>query len=156
MTSSAKLALRLRELFIDGLWVANTNYRNELTKVDFAQAVKVHANLNSIAALSFHINYYLHGILQFLETGNLSISDKYSFDMPELKGGEDWDSLRTAVLANAEAFATAVEVMEEATLNSHFVKPEYGDYRRNIEVLIEHSWYHLGQIVLIRKLISQA
>ncbi len=28
-----------------------------------------------------------------------------------------------------------------------------GDYLRNIDGMIEHSYYHLGQIVLIEKLI---
>ncbi|MFN5091169.1 MAG: hypothetical protein ACK5F6_14290 [Bacteroidota bacterium] len=47
-----------------------------------------------------------------------------------------------------------LEEMDENTLNSIFVKKEYGTYYFNINTLIEHSYYHLGQIVLIKKLIS--
>jgi hypothetical protein len=30
---------------------------------------------------------------------------------------------------------------------------QYGTWQRNLEAVIEHSYYHLGQIILIRKMI---
>jgi hypothetical protein len=36
-----------------------------------------------------------------------------------------------------------------------FEEEKYGIYRRNIEAIIEHSYYHLGQISLIKKLIVE-
>jgi len=35
----------------------------------------------SIAALTFHINYYVAGVLNVFQGGKLEIRDKYSFDM---------------------------------------------------------------------------
>jgi hypothetical protein len=35
-----------------------------------------------------------------------------------------------------------------------FVNEKYGSLQRNIDAMIEHSYYHLGQIVLIRKIIA--
>lgn len=56
---------------------------------------------------------------------------------------------------DAEQFALNVESMSDEKLESVFVDEKYGSYRRNIEAMIEHSYYHLGQIVLIKKILSQ-
>jgi hypothetical protein len=39
-------------------------------------------------------------------------------------------------------------------LDAVFVDAKYGDYARNIEGVIEHSYYHLGQVVLVRKMVD--
>ena len=39
-------------------------------------------------------------------------------------------------------------------LDEPFVKEQYGSCRRNIEGMIEYCYYHLGQISLIKKLLS--
>ena len=43
--------------------------------------------------------------------------------------------------------------MPNDKLEEIFVDEKYGTYRRNIEGIIEHSYYHLGQISLIKKMI---
>ncbi|WP_317039171.1 hypothetical protein [Flavobacterium sp. Root901] len=55
----------------------------------------------------------------------------------------------------AEEFASFVEKMTDEQLDQAFVDEKYGTYRRNIEAMIEHSYYHLAQIVLIKKLLSE-
>jgi len=45
--------------------------------------------------------------------------------------------------------------MSEEKLDSVFIDEMYGSYRRNIEATIEHSYYHLGQVSLIKKMILQ-
>jgi hypothetical protein len=56
---------------------------------------------------------------------------------------------------NAEKLINHVEKMEDNLLTQPFVKEEYGSYLRNIEAQIEHCYYHLGQIVIIRKMIQK-
>jgi hypothetical protein len=43
--------------------------------------------------------------------------------------------------------------MPEGKLNEVFVDEKYGTYQRNIGGMIEHSYYHLGQIVLLKKIL---
>ncbi len=149
------LAHRLREVLINGKWIANTNLKEQITSISWIQAIQRVENLNTIALLTFHINYYLKGILTVFEGGNLEIKDKYSFDMPEIKSETDWNSLVNEFVSNAEKFINHVERMDDKLLNEPFVKEEYGSYLRNIEAQIEHSYYHLGQVSLIKKLILQ-
>ena len=56
---------------------------------------------------------------------------------------------------DAETFASLVEQLPEAKLWEDFWGSKYGNYYRNIHGVIEHTHYHLGQIVLIKKMLSK-
>lgn len=56
-------------------------------------------------------------------------------------------------LANSAAFAGEVAQMPDEKLDQVFVNERYGTYLRKLEGVIEHSYYHFGQIVLIKKMI---
>ncbi|MDF2474881.1 MAG: hypothetical protein K0S24_364 [Sphingobacterium sp.] len=149
------IASRLREILLNGHWIANTNYQEQLSDISWEQAILKINNLNTIATLTYHINYYLKGLLAAFETGKLEINDKYSFDLPEITGKNDWDKLRSDFLTNAALFADKVEQFDAEIFDQPFFNEKYGSYLRNIEGVIEHSYYHLGQIVLIKKIITQ-
>jgi uncharacterized damage-inducible protein DinB len=155
MNRNTTLASRLREVLLDGHWIANTNYKEQLQSINWKQAIQKVDNLNTIAALTFHINYYMEGLLNVFNGGKLEISDKYSFDLPGIKTEQDWNQLVNTFLHNAETFASKVEQMEDTLFDQPFVDEKYGSYLRNIEGVIEHSYYHLGQVSLIRKMITQ-
>lgn len=153
MNSAKHLANRFREVLLNGTWIANTNYKHQLSDMTWQQATtKVHS-LNTIAALTYHINYYQEGIINVFEGGALKIRDKYSFDCPPITSKEEWEHLLNALLSNAEKFANHVEQIPDDKLNDDFVEAKYGSYLRNIEGIIEHSYYHLGQISLIHKIL---
>jgi uncharacterized damage-inducible protein DinB len=153
MQQTNLIASRLREVLLHGKWIANTNFKEQLENLDWQQAIKQVAHANSIALLTFHINYYMAGLLNVLKGGKLNISDKYSFDMPSIQSDGDWQQLVSNFLSNAERFAMMVEQMPDEMLNELFVDEQYGTWQRNLEAVMEHSYYHLGQIVFIRKLI---
>ena len=153
MTRNLTIASRLREVLLNGHWIANTNYKEQLLNLNWQQATQKVDNLNTIAALTYHINYYLAGLLNAFQNGKLEISDKYSFDLPPIQSEANWNTLVTDFLNNSEKFANLVEQMEDSIFDQPFVDEKYGSYLRNIEGVIEHSYYHLGQICLIRKMI---
>jgi hypothetical protein len=155
MTGNLAIANRLREVFLDGKWIANTNFKEQILSISWEQAIQKIDNLNTIALLTFHINYYLVGLLNVFNNGKLEIRDKYSFNFPEIRSERDWNALVQDFLNNAEMFANQVEQMDESLLGQPFVDEKYGSYQRNIEGVIEHSYYHLGQVSLIRKMIIQ-
>lgn len=152
MENAGQIANRFREVLLNGKWIANTNFKDQLSGVDWKRATNKTGSLNSIAALTFHINYYIAGILNVFEGGDLEIRDKYSFDLPPIRSEDDWDQLRNQLWSNAEKFADHVERMPDEKLEATFVDEKYGTYRRNIEGVIEHSYYHLGQISLLNKM----
>lgn len=147
------LAQRLREVLLNGTWIANTNFKHQIENTSWEQAVQRVGDHNTIALLTFHVNYYLKGLNKVFEGGQLEIRDKYSFDMPPVNSRSDWEGLIADFISNSEKFANHVEKLSDEKLNEHFVEEKYGTYYRNIEGVIEHSYYHLGQISLIRKLL---
>lgn len=155
MKRNLALAKRLREVFLNGHWIANTNYKEQIQSLNWLVATQKVDNLNTIAALTYHINYYLEGLLQAFESGKLEISDTYSFDLPPITSEADWRKLVNHFLSNAEKFAGKVEKLDDPTFDQPFLEEKYGTYLRNMEGVIEHSYYHLGQISLIRKIILQ-
>ena len=58
--------------------------------------------------------------------------------------------------ANAEKFPNCVELVPDQELEENFTDEKYGNYRRNIEGVIKHSYYHLGQISLLRKMVLES
>lgn len=155
MTRNVTIANRLREVFLNGYWIANTNYKEQIQSVNWRQATQKIGNLNTIADLTFHINYYLSGLLNAFENGKLEISDKYSFNLPPINSEYDWSKMVNDFLNNSEKFADTITQMDDSRFDQPFIDEKYGTFLRNIEGIIEHSYYHLGQIALIKKMIVQ-
>ncbi|MBR9920484.1 MAG: DinB family protein [Bacteroidetes bacterium] len=155
MKNTTQLADRIREVLLSGKWIAQTNFKEQLSGVSLEDAHEKVGNLNTLAMLAFHTGYYINGIVKVLEGGPLDIRDKHSFDMPPLESQSDWENLLEGFWADAEKFADLVEQMPDEKLDAPFVDEKYGDYRRNIEAMIEHSYYHLGQVSLIKKMLTE-
>lgn len=154
MSKSLQLANRFREVIFDGTWIANTNFNIQLSNTNLEIATNKIENFNTIADLTQHILYYIKGLNEFFQKGALTISDTYSFDFPPITCEKDWEHIKSIFFSEATIFATTLEKITETQLNEIFVKKEYGTFERNIEAMIEHCYYHLGQIVLLRKFIT--
>ena len=100
-----------------------------------------------------HIHYYISGVKNVLKGGTLDIKDKYSFDFPPIQSQGEWEIFLSKFWKDSEEFAFLVEQMPDEKLNEVFVDEKYGTYRRNMDAMIEHSYYHLGKIVSIKKIL---
>ena len=151
MKNSQQIASRFREVILNGTWITNTNYKDQLTNLDWEIAIKKLHSFNTIAVLSQHIHYYISGILKVLNGGTLDIKDQFSFDFPTIESQQEWEDFLTKFWKDSEEFASLIEQMSDEKLKAVFVDAKYGTYQRNIDAMIEHAYYHLGQIVLIKK-----
>jgi hypothetical protein len=154
VNKTKQIADRFREVLLNGTWVANTNFKDQLADVSFQEATTVVESLNTIALLSFHINYYIAGIQNVFDGGTLDIRDKYSFDLPVLQSEQDWINLKIKLFNDAEIFANSIEKLSDDKLPLDFVDAKYGTYQRNLDGMIEHCYYHLGQVVLLKKILK--
>lgn len=152
---SKELADRLREVILNGTWVANTNFKDQIEDMDFQSANLSLAGRNSIGLLSQHIHYYIGGVLKAFQTGQLTIRDKYSFDFSPFESQQQWKDFQESFWKDTEALAQIIQAMPDADLGAAFIDPKYGHMQRNIDGLIEHSYYHLGQVALLKKMIAQ-
>jgi uncharacterized damage-inducible protein DinB len=154
MAITQQIAKHFREAYDGGNWTGS-NLKDAVNGVSWEQAVQKADGLNSIAALVFHINYYVDLIIKVLERKPLEGHDKYSFNLPPLQSSNDWEDLLNKAWANAEKFVKLVEQLPDEKLSDTFAVEKYGNYYRNLEGVIQHTHYHLGQIVVIKKLILQ-
>lgn len=155
MTTTTQLAKHLRDVFFGGNWTVS-NVKDQLADVTWQQAIAPVQSLNTIATLAFHTGYYLPVVTRVLEGGPLEGSDKFSFAHPPIASQEDWERLQQQIFRDAEACAKLIELLPEEKLWEDFGGTDkYGNYFRNINGLVEHTHYHLGQIALIKKLLNE-
>ena len=152
--NSTQLANRLGEVILNGRWIANTNIKDQIKNLDYTIANKQVESLNTIAILAQHIHYYVSGIKNVFVNGNLEIRDKFSFDFPPITSQKQWKSFQNLFWKDTEELIEHISHLSESELQNPFVDEKYGNYQRNIDGLIEHAYYHLGQIVLIKKMIE--
>lgn len=156
MNQSEVLAGRFREVMLNGTWIANTNYHHQLQGLELPTATAKVGDLNTISVLAQHIHYYIAGIKQVFLGGSLDIRDRFSFDFPAMETQAQWDAFLEKFWKDCEEFAQWVAQMPDAQLEAAFVDEKYGSYGRNIDGMIEHAYYHLGQISLIKKMLLNA
>lgn len=154
MNIPTQIAKHLRDVYFGKNWTW-VNLKETLTDVTWQQATAKVYSFNTIVALVYHINYYVGAATKVLQGGPLDAHDKYSFDHPPIHSQEDWEKMLEKVWDDVENFARLIEQLPESKLGEIFVEEKYGTYYRNFCGIIEHAHYHLGQIVLIKKMLLQ-
>ena len=154
MNIPSQIASHLKAVYFGGNWTA-VNYKDTLAGVTWQQATTKVFSFNTIAILVYHTNYYIGAVSKVLQGGPLDAKDKFSFELPPIQSQADWETLLNKTWTDAENFASLIEQFPESKLNENFLDGKYGTYFRNLQGIIEHLHYHLGQIVLIKKIILQ-
>lgn len=154
MNLSQQIAKHFREVHFGGNWTCS-NLKDNLNGITWEQATTKLYDLNTIAALVYHVNYYVSSVMKVFEGEALNAHDKFSFDVPAINSQGDWEKLVNKALTEAESFAAMIEILPEHKLWENFTDEKYGIYYRNLHGIIEHTHYHLGQIALIKKMLQQ-
>lgn len=149
-----QIAKHLHNVHFGGNWTT-TNLKDTLSDVTWQEATKKIGSFNTIAALAYHVNYFVAAVLPVLNGGALNAHDKFSFDHPPITSQEDWDKLRDKLWTDANNIVEAVKRLPDTILLEHFTDEKYGNYYRNLHGVIEHTHYHLGQIVILKKFIRE-
>jgi hypothetical protein len=154
MSITAQIAKHFRDVHFGGNWTFS-NMKDNLADLNWKQAITKVYSFNTIATLVYHMNYYVSAVTKVLQGETLDASDKFSFDHPPIQSQDDWEKMLEKTWTDAEKFASLIEQLPEAKLWEDFWDGKYGNYYRNLHGIIEHCHYHLGQIVLIKKILLQ-
>lgn len=152
MSTSIQIAKHFKQVIFGGNW-CTVSLQDTLKDVTWEQANTKVYSFNTITALTYHIGYYVTAVLKVLEGGPLEAHDKYSFDHPAVASEEEWQQLQEKIWHESTLFAGLIEKLPEEVLFRDFIDGKYGIYFRNLVGIIEHTHYHLAQIVLIKKLV---
>lgn len=154
MNITIQIAKHLREVYFGGNWTC-VNFKDVLKDLDWRQATMKINNMNTIAVLINHVAYYVTAQLEVMHGYPLNAKDADSFEHPPINSQKDWEDMLESIWKNVEELATLIELLPERSLGQIFQNEKYGNYYRNLQGAIEHAHYHLGQIVLIKKLLNQ-
>lgn len=155
MKLTEQLAKHLRDVHFGGNW-STISYRQTLEDVSWETAIKrKRDDLKSIATLSYHATYYVNTLINALKEAALDSKDALSFEHPVINSDDDWRKMLERMWTNAEEAALLLAELPDERLGEPFVEEKYGTWFRNVAGIIEHLHYHLGQVVIIKKLLKQ-
>jgi len=123
-----------------------------LEDVSLEEANKTIGKHNSIRQLVFHLHYYAKAFSEVLKGNPLNATDKEAFKAPEFNSESEWLDYLNGIYVEAKEIALLIERLPLEKLNQNIPEEKYGTYFRNLAGIIEHAHYHLGQIVLLKKL----
>lgn len=152
MSISKQIAKHLRDVHFGGNWTCS-NYKDLLKDVTWQQAIQTVHTFNTIATLVYHTHYYIVVTTKVLQGEPLVAKDEHSFNCPAFHSQKEWDHFLEEVWRAAEEMASLIEQLPDSLLNEIFVDEKYGTYYRNLQGMIEHHHYHLGQIAMIKKML---
>lgn len=154
MNVTSQIAKHFREIHFGTNWTWS-NMKEHLSDVTWQEAITQVHSLNTIATLVYHVNYYVDAVIRVMQGQPLSSSDKHAFSHPPVQSEYDWEKMLEKVWNDAETFATLLEQLPDHKLWENIADEKYGIYYRNLHGIIEHMHYHLGQIVIIKKILRE-
>ncbi len=153
MTITNLIAKHCKEAYFGGNW-STVYFEAALADVDWQTATIKVDGYNTIATLAHHITYYTVPITKVLQGMPLVASDAASFATPSITNDVVWKQFLQDALSQASVLVTAIEDLNDDILFNDFAHEKYGNYYRNLHGYIEHTHYHLGQIVILKKMIA--
>jgi Protein of unknown function (DUF1572) len=148
-----ELARHIREIHFGNNWT-DVDMTMVLKDVTWQQAVATPIpNANSIAVLVFHMNFYLNYVHKSIKEGVYPFEHNDSFKVSPIQSETDWQALLQKTWDDAEAFAQTVEKLSVSPNFFNAVPPYHNSFYKNLQGIVEHNHYHLGQIVLLKKLL---
>ena len=153
MKTTEFIAQHLIEVFEGGNWT-DVSMNATLRDINYKEATTVtKASYNTIAALVYHISFYNEIVLKRLQGINPAIGNANGFDLPSTKNEHDWIKLKERCFQSVHALAAAVIKFPEEKLSELTVTGHSTHYKA-LHGVVEHAHYHLGQIVLLKKLVK--
>ncbi len=124
-----------------------------IADVTYTEAVAIPPALtNSIAMLVYHITFYNDVIFERLKGNNPSIDSSNGFAV-NITDEEAWQQLKQSCFASFKKLADAVAALPEEKLYEQTRYNPEDTYYKTFHGIAEHAHYHLGQIVLLKKII---
>jgi hypothetical protein len=152
MQVSSQIAQHLLDVCNGGNWT-EVSVAQTLADISWQEAVTVTiASPNSIAALTHHVSFWNRVMMQRISGINPEIPESNGFDVGTISGDAEWKALIRDLLITASELAIAIRDIEEDKLDEP-IAPGQSTLYKNVQGTVEHIHYHLGQMVIIKKLI---
>ena len=152
MQVSSQVAQHLLDVCTGGNWT-DACVTQTLEDISWEEAGTVTiASPNSIAALTHHLSFWNRVMIQRINGINPEIPESNGFNVGTISGDAEWKALISDLLISASELAIAIRDIDEDKLDEP-IAPGQSTLYKNIQGTVEHIHYHLGQMVIIKKLI---
>ena len=153
MTDINRIAKLFADLQHGDCWLG-VNIKEALQGVDAALAVKsINNHSNSIWLLVFHLTYWRTSVINRLN-GSLEPPPFKDFALPDELNEENWKQTLLDFENVYHQLRSTILHFKEEQLHKPSPKPEQTFYQLMMGCL-QHDAYHLGQIILIKKVLDK-
>ena len=153
MTDINRIAKLFADLQHGDCWIG-VNIKEALQGVDAALAVKsINNHSNSIWLLVFHLTYWRTSVINRLN-GSLEPPPFKDFALPDELNEENWKQTLLDFENAYHQLRSTILHFKEEQLHKPSPKPEQTFYQLMMGCL-QHDAYHLGQIILIKKVLDK-
>lgn len=149
---SRRIAKQFRSIYIDGTRTY-PSFQDQLTDVDWEMAIARIGGIQNIATLTHQLGLLVKEGIDLME-GKDPEEESDTVLNPPFAGANAWHHYKVSVIREGESFAQLLEQLPDHQLWQMYGSAEYGTYYENLYGIVEKTYYHLGQIVLIKKLIK--
>ena len=111
------------------------------------------ASPNTIASLLHHITFWNRVMVQRIQGNTVTIDEHNGFTLPPLQTEDAWLKLQVDNNISSHELAVAIVNFDDAKLEQPLVSGGSSAYK-NLQGAVEHVHYHLGQMVILKKLVK--
>ena len=151
MNLPEQIAENLLQVFEGGNWT-EVSIAEVLSDVNYIEAsTKTQASQNTIASLVHHLKFWNGVIYQRIQNLDPKIPEINGFDVDVLTTESDWQVL---IADTKHSFTELAEIIRRFPPERLDTPTNFGKstFRKNLLGIVEHAYYHLGQMVVIKKL----
>ena len=147
---------RLQKLFKDHYdgdpWI-EINFMNTLKGITATMAAQKVGSLNTIWQIVNHVISWRETLLKRIQNENIPSPENNFIETISDVSAEAWKDTMNRLQASQDKLLSYLSEKKEIDLDEN---PSHGQYSRYelIEGILQHDVYHLGQVVLIKKMIE--
>ncbi|PAM96584.1 hypothetical protein B4N84_01060 [Flavobacterium sp. IR1] len=151
MTESKRISNLYQSIYNGNPWL-EVNLTDTLDEVTAAQAyTKVNPNLNTIWEIVNHLIQWRRNILKRLQ-GEVITTPDHNYFVPVLDSSEAaWEQSLQSLAKSQESWNDFFTDFNDEDLQKIYAANNHTFYE-HIHGIIQHDVYHLGQIVILKKL----
>lgn len=155
MKLTSLIAQHLIEVHEGNNWT-DVNLADTLKDVSAEEATTLtQASPNTIASLLHHITFWNRLMIKRMQGIDVFVDEKNGYNVPPVQTEEDWQQLQIDNNLSAHELAAAIAAFDESLLPESLIFGKSSAYK-NLQGTVEHVHYHLGQMVILKKLIKAA
>jgi uncharacterized damage-inducible protein DinB len=152
MSESKRISNLYQSIYNGNPWL-EVNLTKTLENVNAEQAYrKINPNLNTIWEIVTHLIQWRRNILERVQ-GAIVTAPDHNYFVPVIDSSEAaWEQTLQNLKKSQEAWSAFLEDFDDADFEKIYINNNH-TYYEHIHGIIQHDVYHLGQIVILKKLL---